>query len=50
MRLIDADALMADMEKRYCTSCDNYNGVRCKACWVDDAIGEIIDWVEENEV
>ena len=43
MRLIDADALQADMKKRYCADCNSYNGVRCRACWVDDACGEIDD-------
>jgi len=45
MRLIDADALIADIEERYCKPCkakgEDYNEVRCRACWVDDAIGEV---------
>ena len=42
---IDRDALIADIEKRYCKPCEaeckDYNHVRCRACWVDDAMGEI---------
>ena len=45
MRLIDSDALLNDMGKRYCKPCradkKDYNGVKCRACWVGDAIGEI---------
>ena len=42
-RLIDADARIAEIKKAYCTGCENYNGVRCRACWVDDAIGMMDD-------
>ena len=38
MRPIDADALEKDIKETYCTGCNNYNGVRCRACWVDDAL------------
>ena len=38
MRLIDADALIERIKDRYCTECDNYYGVRCRACSADDAI------------
>lgn len=37
-RLIDADKRIAEIKKIYCDGCDNYDGVRCRACWVDDAI------------
>ena len=44
-RYIDADALIADIEERYCKPCkekgEDYNEVRCRACWVDDAIDEV---------
>lgn len=39
MRLIDADARIAEIKKAYCTGCENYGGIRCRSCWVDDAIG-----------
>lgn len=39
-RLIDADALLLDNEKWFCEPCKakkhDYNGVACRACWVDD--------------
>lgn len=38
MRLIDADALKKQIEDFHCKGCDNYNFVRCRACWVDDTL------------
>ena len=44
-RYIDADALIADMQERLCKPCKadgkDYHEVACRACWVDDAMGEI---------
>lgn len=42
---IDREALIKQIENWYCvrTKCDNDRGLRCRACWVDDAIGEIED-------
>ena len=44
-RLADVDALIADIEKRYCEPCKaegkDYNEVACRACWVDDMRLEI---------
>lgn len=42
-RLIDSDKRIAGIKNQYCTGCDNYGGVRCRACWVDDAICLIDD-------
>ena len=42
-RLIDANARIEEIKMAYCTDCENYYGVRCRACWVDDAIGLIDD-------
>lgn len=42
-RLIDADAMIAEFKKQYCTDCENYGGVKCRACWVDDAMCMIED-------
>lgn len=45
-RLIDADALIEQTQNWYCSkeNCeDDYNGIKCRACWVDDAIGIIYD-------
>ena len=43
MRLIDADALIENIKRMYCTECDSYGGVRCRACGTDDAIDMIDD-------
>ena len=44
-RWIDADELIADMRERYCKPCqerkEDCNGVRCRACWVDDAMDDV---------
>ena len=42
-RLIDADTRIEEIKKAHCVGCDNYGGVKCRACWVDDAIGLIDD-------
>ena len=38
---IDRDALMLRIKEIHCAECDSYNGVRCKACWVDDTLDYI---------
>lgn len=43
MRLIDADATLEDIKRAYCAGCENYNGLRCRACHLDDAMGLIDD-------
>ena len=45
-RLIDADARIEEIKKAYCTDCESYSGIRCRACWVDDAIGLIDESTE----
>ena len=40
-RLIDADAEIATIKENVCRNCNSYNGVRCRACWVDTTIGFI---------
>ena len=40
---IEREAFLADIRERYCMECDNGNGLRCLACWVDDMNGEIIE-------
>ena len=32
---IERDALMLRIKEIHCAECDSYNGVRCRACWVD---------------
>ena len=48
-KLIDADAFEASVRERYCKCCDDLSGIKCKACWVDDMLGEI-DLAPEVEV
>lgn len=43
MELIDRQALVKQMKETYCTDCENYNGIKCRACWIDDAIGTVDD-------
>ena len=62
-RLIDANARIEEIKKAHCTNCENYGGVRCRACWGDDAIGLIDDaptvdavevvhgrWIQQGEL
>ena len=43
MRMIDGDALEENVKRACCTNCDNYGGVRCRACPADDALTMIED-------
>ena len=51
-RCIDADGLIADMQERHCKPCkerkEDYNEVRCRACWVDDATDEIDGFADNS--
>ena len=51
-RYIDADALIADMQERYCKPCkekgEDYHEVRCRACWVDDAINDVDGFADNS--
>ena len=42
---IDRETFLKDIEERYCLPCKeagrNYNGCRCRACWVDDMLDEV---------
>ena len=44
---IDREAFLKDAEIRYCLPCKgagkDYNGVKCRACWVNDMMGEVDD-------
>ena len=41
---IDKEAFKKSVEERYCKPCKaakkDYNGCRCRACWVDDMLDE----------
>lgn len=43
MRLIVADALVKEIKRVYCTGCNDYHGIRCKACATDDALDMVED-------
>ena len=51
MRLIDADALTKSITDWYCDPerCNNYGGVMCRACHVDDALSCIDQAPTVNE-
>ena len=50
MRLIDADKLIEEIKKQAgCESCDNYHGIRCKACQWDDAMDTVDDFADNHE-
>ena len=42
---IDREAFKKSVEERYCLPCKaegkDYNGCRCRACWVDDMLDEV---------
>lgn len=44
---IGREAFIADCEGRYCAPCKEQgkdsNGMKCRACWVDDMLGEVMD-------
>lgn len=44
---ISREAFIADCEGRYCATCKEQgkdsNGMKCRACWVDDMLGEVMD-------
>lgn len=51
MRLIDADAVIAEIKRQAgCAECDNYNGIRCRACSWDDARGLVDDFADNHPV
>ena len=44
---IERETFLKDIEDRYCLPCKeagrDHNGCKCRACWVDDMCGEVID-------
>ena len=46
-KYIEREAFLKDIEERYCLPCKeagrDHNGCKCRACWVDDMCGEVID-------
>lgn len=41
---IDREKAIEQIRLIYCTDCNNYNGVLCRACQFDDAMAEIEDY------
>lgn len=41
--LISRSELTEAIKRQYCTGCDNYNGVRCRACHADDMLSLVDD-------
>ena len=44
---IERETFLKDIEERYCLPCNevgrDHNGCKCRACWVDDMRGDVID-------
>ena len=44
---IEREAFLKDIEERYCLPCKeagkDHSGCKCRACWVDDMRGDVID-------
>ena len=44
---IERETFLKDIEERYCLPCKeagrDHNGCKCRACWVDDMRGDVID-------
>lgn len=50
-RLIDVDGTISVMKQQAgCATCDNYNGIRCRACQWDDAITSVYDYADYHTV
>lgn len=43
-RLIDANAVVAELKENVCKNCNSHNGIRCDYCWADD----VIDFLQET--
>lgn len=41
--LISRDDAIAYIQSIYCKNCNSYNGIRCRACNIDDAVSELKD-------
>ena len=41
MILKDTDAIVIRLKEWFCKNCNNYNGVKCRACEMDDALSAI---------
>ena len=48
-RYINEDEFVAWVKQHWCSDCNNDNGLRCRACWLDDAI-DIVEEAPEADV
>ena len=48
-RYINEDEFIAWVKEHWCAECQNDNGLRCRACWIDDAI-DIVEEAPEADV
>ena len=48
-RYINKEEFFAWVKERWCSDCQNDNGLRCRACWIDDAI-DIVEEAPEADV
>jgi hypothetical protein len=48
-RYINEDEFIAWVKEHWCADCQNDNGLRCRACWIDDAI-DIVEEAPEVDV
>lgn len=45
MQVIDQNATVEDLKKRYCSNCNSYDGLRCRACNIYDVICDVEDTI-----
>lgn len=48
-RYINKDEFIAQIQDNFCTECNNYDGVKCKSCGIDDTI-EMVENADEADV
>ena len=48
-RYIDKDEFITQIQDNFCTECNNYDGVKCKSCGIDDTIG-MVENADEADV
>ena len=48
--LISRNNLETEIKRQYCTDCDNYNGIRCRACHADDMLALVDDALSVDAV
>ena len=48
--MISRSELMASIKRQYCTDCDSYDGLRCRACHVDDMLSLVDDFLAVDAV